>query len=79
MPKEMSVQLRDALITLKKKNNKRGTAKTYLLQVTKSMMCYILKKNECTGQLSKTKSQERPRHIIFKVYNLRVCQKTINM
>lgn len=37
MPKEMSVQWRDALITLEKNNNKRGTAKT--LKVTKSMMC----------------------------------------
>lgn len=37
MLKEMSVQWRDALITLGKKINNRRTAKT--LQVTKSMMC----------------------------------------
>ena len=73
--KVVSMQVKEAIIRQKTPQNKpiRHIAET--LQVAKSTIWYILKKKECTGELSNTKRPGRPqkttkvddRRIIFLV------------
>lgn len=64
--KETSVQRRKAIIRLKNQTNER--AKNWC--VAKSVVWYILKKNECTGQQhQKLEHSQEGRHIIIKPYN----------